>query len=205
VPGLAQRIADVRAHVATLVVNAPVNGARVLLANRLLGTTPLAPVKTNAGRATLEVIAEGFQPFRQDVDLAGGGTQTVEVKLVAKDQSSVLVVQSPTVGAHVDVDGKPAGTAPVDVVVQPGSHAVVVSKDGFDTAETSAVVGTGERKTLTITLEGSKPITQKWWFWTGIGVVVVAGAVTTYALLTERPADKGSYPPGQVAGPLVRF
>ena len=206
VPGLAQRIAEVRARVSTVVVNAAVAGARVLLYNRLLGTTPLpGPIKTNAGRATLEVLAEGYQPFRQDIELRGGATMTIDVKLVSKDTSAVLLVQSPTVGAEVDVDGKPVGTVPAEVVLAPGSHPVVVHKGGYETATTSVVVAAGEHRTVSIPLDSTKPITQKWWFWTGIGVVVVAGAVTTYALLTERPADKGTYPPGQVAGPLVRF
>ena len=43
-------------------------------------------------------------------------------------------------------------------------------------------------------------------FWTGIGVVVVAGAATTYALLTSKPADSGDhFQPGQVSAPLMHW
>ena len=47
----------------------------------------------------------------------------------------------------------------------------------------------------------SKPITARWWFWTGIGVIVVgaATAVTVYALTTERSAPTGNFSPGQLA------
>jgi PEGA domain len=206
VPGLAQRIADVRAHVSTLLIHANVPGARVLLSNRALGTTPLpGPIKANAGRATVEVLADGYQPFRQEIELKGGASATIEANLVSRDTSAVLRVQSPTVGAEVEIDGKPAGTVPAEIVLAAGSHPVVVHKGGYETASTSVVVSAGEHRTISIPLDSSKAITQRWWFWTGIGVIVVAGAVTTYALLTERPADKGTYPPGQVAGPLVRF
>lgn len=39
----------------------------------------------------------------------------------------------------------------------------------------------------------------------GVGVVVVAGAATTYALLTEKPAGSGDhFQPGQVSAGLVK-
>lgn len=50
-----------------------------------------------------------------------------------------------------------------------------------------------------------KPITSKWWFWTGIGVGVAGGIALTAALLTERDAGKGTIAPGQVTAGLVSF
>jgi hypothetical protein len=164
--------------------------------------TPLGPLSTNAGRVTLEVIAEGYRPYKRELDLAGGRETVIDVTLLSKGTSGVLVVQSPVAGAEVDVDGKPAGQVPIEVVVTAGAHPVVVRKSGYDPKDTSVVVAVDERKTVSIGLERAAPITAKWWFWTSIGVVVVAGAVTTYALVTERKADTGTYPPGQVAGPL---
>jgi hypothetical protein len=203
VPGLAERIADVRTHVAVLVLKASVSGARVLVRKKELGVTPLAgPIKTNAGPATIEVIADGYRPFRTEVVLPGGRELTVEATLLSKSTSGVLVVDSPVVGALVQLDGKDAGTVPVEIVARIGAHPLVLQKDGYETSTTSVVLAADERKTVMIPLEKKAPITSKWWFWTGIGVVVVGGAVTTYALLTERKADTGTYPPGQVSGPL---
>lgn len=203
VPGLAERIADVRSHVATLVLKVSVSGARVLVRKKELGVTPLpGPITTNAGPATIELIAEGYRPYRADVQLIGGRELTVEANLLSKSTSGVVVVDSPVVGALVELDGKSAGTVPVEIVVRVGGHPLVLTKDGYETSTTSIVVAADERKTVMIPLEKKAPITAKWWFWTCIGVAVAAGAITTYALLTERKADSGTYPPGQVSGPL---
>jgi hypothetical protein len=204
VPGLVQRIADVQAHVSVLKITSNVLGARVVVAKKEVGTTPLAgPLRTNAGRATVEVIAEGFLPFRRDLDLKGGQQTKVDAQLQSKDTSAVIVIDSPVVGAEVDVDGKAAGMVPLEIAVPAGEHPLVVSKAGYETVNTQVVVKVGERRAVSIPLEASKPITARWWFWTGIGVVVVAGVVTTAALLTERSPDTGTYPPGRVSGPLV--
>ena len=72
--------------------------------------------------------------------------------------------------------------------------------------ETNVVVGAGETKEVTLEPEKRPALTSRWWFWTGVGVVVVAGATVTYALLTSKPADKGDqFQPGQVSAPLMHW
>ena len=56
----------------------------------------------------------------------------------------------------------------------------------------------GEKKLVSLTLSKEASITGKWWFWTGIGVVVAAGALVTFALFQEKDAPRGDIPPGQV-------
>ena len=67
------------------------------------------------------------------------------------------------------------------------------------------VVAGDQNRRLEIPLQQSIPITARWWFWTGVGVVVVGGIVLTAALLTEKSPDKGTIQPGQLSAPLVRF
>jgi hypothetical protein len=203
VPHLADRLANLRAHVTNLTVKASVPGARVLLRSRDIGVTPLAPKRVNAGKGSLEVVAEGYHVYKVDVDLPGGSDFAVDAQLASKADSGVLVILSPVVGVDVEVDGKAAGHVPIEVAMKAGSHVLELKKPGYDTVHTSVVVSAGDRRSLTVPLEKQAPITSKWWFWTAAGAVVVAGVVTTYALLTERPADRGTYPPGQVAGPLL--
>jgi len=206
VPGLAERIASVRAHVATVTITSNVPGARVILGNKVIGTTPFSsPIATNAGRTVLEVSAEGYHTLHRDVDLKGGESITVDAPLTSKSTSGVLIIRSPNVGASVALDGTSVGTVPVELVVKAGTHAMSLAKEGYEQARTSAVIAAGERKAVDVPLEAVKPITAKWWFWTGVGVIVVAGAVTTYALLTERHASSGTIEPGTVSAPLVRF
>lgn len=107
-------------------------------------------------------------------------------------------------GADVQVDGKSLGRAPAEAELAPGNHDIIVSLDGYREKKTSAIVVEGERKRIDVSLEAKPPITKTWWFWTGIGVVVVTATVVTlvYALTTERSAGQGDIPPGQVSGPL---
>lgn len=199
-------MAEVRARVSTLELSCNVRGARVLVRDKRLGTTPLAgPLKLNAGRALVEVEAEGYFPWKRELDLRGGGSTRLEAKLASRRTTGVLIVTSPTAGARVTVDGRAAGNVPVDVVLGPGMHRIVVRRDGYEVAETSALVGTGEKKTISVPLEKTRPVTAKWWFWTGVGATVVGGTVLTVALLTEKSAPNGSIDPGQVSAPLLRW
>lgn len=55
-------------------------------------------------------------------------------------------------------------------------------------------------------VEKSPGILSRWWFWTGVGVIVTAGVITTVALLTERSPDTGDgFTPDQVRAPLVKW
>jgi hypothetical protein len=38
----------------------------------------------------------------------------------------------------------------------------------------------------------SQPFWSQWWFWSGLGALVVGGAISTYALSTERSPDDGT-------------
>ena len=202
VPKLDELIADVRLHIAQLQIVCKVAGARVLVRDRLVGTTPITSnVAMSVGPATVEVTAEGYFPWKKSIELPPGGLLTVNVELVTKSTKGILVVSSNTAGSTVFIDDAVAGTAPVEVALDAGSHKILLRRDGYDEAETSAIVPVGERREMTVDLAKKAALTSKWWFWTGIGVIVVGGV----ALLTEKKAGHGDLPPGQTAGPLLRF
>ena len=204
VPTLAQIIAEVRSKVATITVTADVAGARVLVRDRVVGTTPLpGPVRVGAGKARVEVDADGRLPYRKEVDLAGGSVTVIDAKLETPEAHGVLVVHA-NAGASVFVDGVPVGNAPVEVSVGTGTHKVLVKREGFEDNASSAVVRAGERRELDVTLAAKSSIAGKWWFWTAIGVVVVGGAVATALAVTlPRSADAGNgFQPGTLGAPL---
>ncbi len=204
VPRLDELIAEVRAKVATLAITTNVSGARVLVRERVVGTTPLAkPLRLAAGKASVEIDADGYLPYRRQLDLAGGGTTVIDAKLDAKNTHGVLVIQTKPGGGTVFVDGTREGTAPIEVTVTAGSHKVVVQRDGYEDAESAAVVAAGARHELDVPLVARSSIATRWWFWTGIAVVVAGGAALTVALLTPRSPDSGDgFTPGQVGAPL---
>ena len=204
VPRLDELIADVRKHVARLAIRCETRGARVLVRERVLGTTPLAgPLDVEAGGATLEVDAEGYEPYKRSVDLAGGTQTVVEVQLVPRKLTAFLRVGSTAASAFVTIDGAPIGNAPVEQVVTPGTHKVAVHRDGYEDTESSVVVLAGEHKDITLEPQKNAPVLAKWWFWTGVGVVVAGGVATAIALTTDKSASKGdAFSPSQVSAPL---
>ena len=207
VPGLEAFISDMRARVTLVTIKCNTNGARVLVRDRVIGSTPFAePIGINAGpAATVEVSADGFFPVKRQVDLPSGGNLVLDFTLVAKERGGVLTVRSTVTGAKIFVDGTAVGVSPAEAPLDAGSHAVRVHRDGYDDAQTTVVIAAGERKDITVDPTSSPGITSKWWFWTGVGVIVVGAVVTTIALTTEKSAGSGDFAPGKVSGPLVRF
>ena len=204
VPQLDELMADVRKHVAELAIKCDVRGARVLVRDKIAGTTPLsAPLQMDAGYAVVEVDAEGYETYRRNVDLQGGSQTVLDVTLVLKKLTAILHVESTAASAEVFVDGTPMGNAPIETTVQPGQHKVAVHRAGFEDTVSTIEVLAGERKDVTLEPQRNAPITAKWWFWTGIGVVVVGGAVTTAALLISKPHGTGdSFSPSTISAPL---
>jgi len=204
VPKLAALLAELRAKISTLSVTSNVAGARVVVRDKIVGETPLpAAVKLPAGPATIEVSAEGHATFRRNLELPGGGELIVDATLVRTDTSGVLVVKAP-LEATVVVDGAVVGKGNVELAVAAGNHSIVGRKPGEDEASTTALVAVGEHKEVSLSFAASRPITTKWWFWTGVAVVVAGGAATTIALLAEKSAPHGDrFAPDQTRAPLV--
>jgi hypothetical protein len=202
IPQLEQIIADFKKHVATLSVRSNVQGARVLVRDKAVGSTPVAELKLNAGHAVVEVSADDYETQKKEVDLPDGGALDLSFDLVKAANLGILVVHSTPPATSALVDGKGMGGTPLEASLTPGAHQLVLSRDGYHDLATSAVVERGRRKELDLTLEKTPSIVTRWWFWTIVAVAVASGVVITYAALTERAPDSGDIPPGQVRAPL---
>jgi hypothetical protein len=200
VPGLAEVVAEMKRKVASVSFSSNVPGARVLVRDKALGSIPTTgrlDSVVNAGRAHVEIDADGFDPFVRDVDLPGGGELTITAELIPKDRAGILVVTTTPESADIAVDGKVLGAAPVEASVRAGMHTVTARRGGYRTMESTVVVAVGERRALPLSLEKkAKVIVAQWWFWTAAAVVVAGGVLATYAALTERSPDQGSIAPG---------
>ncbi|HTM45282.1 MAG TPA: PEGA domain-containing protein [Polyangiaceae bacterium] len=206
VPQLDEFVARLRSKVSQLTLTVNITGAQVLINHTEAGTTPFsAPLKLNAGTVLLEITAQGYEPFKREVELPGGGELAIDAQLKHQVQLGLLTVTSPVTGAMVYVDGKRVGMVPAQTQLQPGQHSVRVMKEGYDEALTNTVLAEGDQKKLQIQLDQHSSILGKWWFWTAAGVVVAGGVAVTIAATTERSADSGSIAPGTVSAPLISY
>jgi hypothetical protein len=204
VPALGELMAGIRARISTLVVTCNVQGARVVVRDRIVGTISSAQkleTKTRAGMATVDVIAEGYANFHQEVDLTATQTITLDVKLVERKDMAVLVVRASPEGSLVSIDSKPVGPAPVTTKLKPGTYQLELQRPSYLTESMPITLAKGEKREIDVTLHKPPPFYAKWWFWTGVGAAVAGGVVLSIALVTEKGASSGSFSPGQVKGP----
>jgi len=96
-----------------------------------------------------------------------------------------LSVASNVPVATVTLDGIDVGAAPVVLSRPPGRYALLVRKSGYSGYASTVTLDGGQVLALDATLHPEKPsLLTRWWFWTGVGVLV-AGAVTSTYFLTR--------------------
>jgi tetratricopeptide (TPR) repeat protein len=140
---------------------------------------------------------------------------------------AVLVVHCSVPGARVLVRGAWRGTTPLagELTVMPGTARVEIVADGYRPFARELVLPAGGEARVDAILvpelvalrsapatwetaerAKSEPITAKWWFWTGVGLVVAGGATAAVVALTrQKSAPSGDIAPGQVAAPLMSW
>jgi hypothetical protein len=205
VPDLEGWVRDVERRVTKLEVICSVAGATVRLRDRAVGVTPLAQLRVNAGAAELEVTKDGFFPHRVAVTLPAGGTARLEVALAPRSNHGLLRITSPVVGAEVSVDHRTVGNAPTEVTLVEGAHEVEVSHTGYRTARSHVALAAGQSRQMDVALDPERSVFTRWWFWTGVGVVVAGGVTTAILLTQERSPGSGTLTPGRLDVGLWRF
>ncbi len=210
VPGIEGIVADVKRRVAYLTVRSPVTGATVVLGDRVLGTTPLPPrIGVAVGTIVLKATAPGREPSLRLLTLEGGGRE-VQVELVlAPTGDGILRIESGTPGAVASVDGRRIGAVPVDVPASPGDHEVALEREDYEPASQRARVDAGQTRQVRFDLVEEPGLHERWWFWTGVGLVVAGGVATAIIVTREKDPPSGDFSPGRVAvttaRPLLQF
>jgi hypothetical protein len=95
---LREALADVARHLGQLDLEANVPGAELLLDDQPVGPLPLKGMRVAAGKAVLEIRAEGYSAVRFEVQVPGGGVfqERVELKPVqAPAESGAPAVPPP--------------------------------------------------------------------------------------------------------------
>jgi tetratricopeptide (TPR) repeat protein len=108
-------------------------------------------------------------------------------------------------GSTITLDGKPAGTAPLDapLVVNPGRHQLAVAHEGYATWKSAVDVGVGGNTTIAakqteavklvvVGRDKDQPAYKKWWLWTAVGGAVVVAGVITAVVVTSNGSNSGT-------------
>jgi tetratricopeptide (TPR) repeat protein len=110
-------------------------------------------------------------------------------------------IHSQVAGATVVLDGAKVGTVPLpepSIELNPGEHSIEVSAEGFSTYRRKLTLARSQSETVDATLvslvrvihepEKKVPIYKRWYLWTPIAIVVVAG-VTAGIVVGVRDAN----------------
>ena len=153
----------VASHVGSLEVWGTPAGAEILVNGAPAGVFPLAqPLRVPSGTLSLTVRAAGYVELARAVDVAAGGVTRERFELPRKPAASLAAVAPPA----------SAGTTVGPLIRSPASP-----NDGSPAARAD---------------EGSPSIASRWWFWTAVGAVVVAGSVTAFLLTRDKGCVSGT-------------
>jgi len=130
------------------------SGADVRLDGAPIGTAPLTRTGVSPGSHTVQVSKTGYQPETRPVTIVAGQTTTLQITLLVEPPTTgtLRVLSSPS-DADVRLDGAPIGTSPLTRTgVSQGSHAVQVSKAGYEPETRQVTIVADQTTTVDVTL-----------------------------------------------------
>ncbi|SET29640.1 PEGA domain-containing protein [Stigmatella erecta] len=128
-----------------------IKGARLFVDSTEVGSLPVDALEVPAGEHTVAVRRPGYADFIRRVPVAAGKTAEVAVSLTPV--AGVVAVNSDVASAQVSIDGQPKGPVPLTgIVLKPGSHEIVVSREGFEPDKQRIAVRAGKDYTVTANL-----------------------------------------------------
>ena len=149
----------------TLELDVRTPGAIVSVDGELLGPADRFRRELIPGRHELEISAEGYETWKQSVLINPGSQRTVSLALfkttkpnvlpppAPRDERTLLVITTDVNNAVISVDGiRQKGTGTVQLNVDPGEHAIVVTGKGLVRQQINVQVHPGERVQIPIQL-----------------------------------------------------
>ena len=148
-----QLSAELTPNWAPVSVSSRPGGAEVLVDGTPVGRTP-ADLEVEAGERLLELRLPGYNAWREAIAvLADQPLDLPEVTMVQAD-GRVELVTDPS-GAAVSVNGEFQGSTPLTLRLRPGrSHAIAMSKPGYETVTQDLSVAADSGRRLEISLVG---------------------------------------------------
>ncbi len=130
-----------------LFVDSKPKGANVLLNGEVIGRTPVAGFKVEAGEHSLSLTAERYLEKVMDIEVAGKDLEhrvAVELTPAWGDIS----IKSVPGGAEISVDNEKYGTTPASLALMQGDRLIKLSLDGYKDWQTKLPVVANQGQTL---------------------------------------------------------
>lgn len=148
----------------SIYVSSDPDGAEVVIDGNPVGATPRRVNNLTPGQHIVEVRREGVQTHRETVNVGAGALATVNASMrppapQAPATGTVRVIVSNPNGAlppdlSVTLDGAPLqGAPPASDAVQPGTHIIQVSANGFRTTRREVQITAGQTMALAVDLD----------------------------------------------------
>ncbi|MGE0033012.1 MAG: PEGA domain-containing protein, partial [Pseudothermotoga sp.] len=142
---------------ATLKVYSIPAGASIYVNGQYRGVAPSSglTLKLPPGSYSVEARMSGYHSSSTTVTLNPGETRTITLTLVPIVRKGTLNIFTNPVGASIYVDGNYVGTTRstgLSVQVDPGTHTIIATLDGYQDTSVTVNVGSGETKRVDITL-----------------------------------------------------
>ncbi|WP_437308228.1 PEGA domain-containing protein [Sorangium sp. So ce388] len=150
-------VVALRGLVGTIELEGAELGAGITIDGQSRGEFPaLAPLRVSAGSHLVRLAKEGFEPFERRVEVAGGQTARVAVRLRALVRSGRLrVAERGGKTLDVVVDGSVVGKTPWEGRIAAGDHVVLLRGDG-DLGTLPVPVSIELDRTTPLTLEAEE-------------------------------------------------
>lgn len=162
---LREALAHVQGRLASLDLWGTPAGARVLVDGQAVGTLPLSsPIRLVDGSRVVTVEAKGFI----------SQSRTLEIKPSSALREHIALAPV-ALGASPPVADSPAARP-----VAPVAAAAAGPQVDLRPSNPDATVAAGEPPSAV-----DQPFYKRWWFWTAVGVVVVAGTIVTVRELSS--------------------
>ena len=150
-------------------------------------------VQIDPGNHVVRLSRPGYSDVVRRLDVRPGSSGAVRLEL--KRLPAQLRITSKPARAAVAVDGLDVGLAPLTLSRPAGRYRISVRKDGYVDYNATTLLQPGEQRTLQAPLPLERTsLTERWWFWTGVGVAIAGAILITYAVTRpdpERPALSG--------------
>ncbi len=120
----------------------------------------------------------------------------------------VITIKASVDGSQVTVDGAAVGSTPLGAPLElnPGAHKLAVAHEGYATWRGDVVAAPGQAQTVSceqvslvkvirveVPTEKKVPVYKRWYLWTAVGVVVVAGVVAGAVVGSQQPPVSGPF------------